>query len=130
MKVTNLDGSITNLIFDVHQYLDSDDSGTSTTCTTNNVAAFQTLGNYLRTNKRQAFLSETGGGNTSSCETDVCQELAELNSYSDVFLGWTGWAAGEFATSYALSLTPTQSGSTWTDQPLLTQCIAGLFKSS
>jgi endoglucanase len=29
-KVTNPDGSITGLIFDVHKYLDSDNSGTNT----------------------------------------------------------------------------------------------------
>ena len=127
-KVTNLDGSTTNLIFDVHQYLDSDNSGTHATCTHNNVAAFQTLGDSLRTNSRKAILTETGGGATdSSCLTMVCQELQALNSYSDVFLGWTGWAAGMFDTSYVLTETPTLSGSTWTDQPLVKQCIAGEF---
>ncbi|KAK5128940.1 hypothetical protein LTR85_000273 [Meristemomyces frigidus] len=131
MTVTNIDGSTTNLIFDVHQYLDSDNSGTNAACATNNVDSFETLGAWLRTNKRQAMLTETGGGPTdSTCLTDVCQELATLNSYSDVFLGWTGWAAGMFATSYVLSETPTQSGTTWTDQELVTQCIAGMFKKS
>ena len=131
LKVTNGDsaGTTTNLIFDVHAYLDSDNSGTHTSCTTNNVGAFDTLGAWLRTNKRQAILTETGGGpSDSSCLTDVCQELAELNKYSDVFIGWTGWAAGMFDTSYTLSETPTLSGSTWTDQPLVKQCIAGMFK--
>jgi len=128
-KVTNLDGSYTNLIFDVHRYLDSDNSGTHASCTTNNVAAFTTLGNYLRTNKRQAILTETGGGATdSSCLTNLCQQLATLNTYSDVFLGWTGWSAGMFDTSYVLSETPTLSGSIWTDQPLVKQCIVGQFK--
>jgi endoglucanase len=28
-KVVNPDGSVTNLIFDVHKYLDSDNSGTN-----------------------------------------------------------------------------------------------------
>ncbi|KAK3072419.1 Endoglucanase EG-II [Teratosphaeriaceae sp. CCFEE 6253] len=128
-KVTNLDGSTTNLIFDVHRYLDSDNSGTHASCTTNNVAAFTTLGNYLRTNKRQAILTETGGGpNDSSCLTALCQQFDTLNSYSDVFLGWTGWAAGKFDTSYVLSETPTLSGGVYTDQPLVKQCIVGKFK--
>ncbi|KAK4550439.1 hypothetical protein LTR36_000017 [Oleoguttula mirabilis] len=131
ITVVNLDGSTTNLIFDVHQYLDSDNSGTNAACATNNVASFTTLGQWLRTNSRKAMLTETGGGATdSTCLTDVCQELALLNTYSDVFLGWTGWAAGMFATSYVLSETPTLSGTTWTDQELVTQCIAGMFKKS
>jgi endoglucanase len=131
LNVTNLDGSTDNIIFDVHKYLDSDNSGTNAACATNNVAVFQTLGEWLRTNKRQAILSETGGGPTqSSCYTDLCQELSELNTYSDVYLGWVGWAAGMFATSYVLSETPTQSGSTWTDQELVTKCIVGMFKGN
>lgn len=32
--VTNPDGSVTNLVFDVHKYLDSDNSGTHAECTT------------------------------------------------------------------------------------------------
>jgi len=125
IKVTNLDGSTTNLIFDVHKYLDSDNSGTHTSCTTNNVAVFQTLGDWLRTNKRQAILSETGGGpSDSSCLQDVCQELAELNLYSDVYLGWTGWAAGAFDSTYTLTETPNGNQ----DVPLVKQCIAGQFR--
>ena len=37
-------------------------------------------------------------------------------------------AAGMFDTSYVLSETPTLSGTTYTDQPLVKQCIAGKFK--
>ena len=74
------------------------------------------------------MLTETGGGNVQSCLVDVCQELATLNSYSDVFVGWVGWAAGAFDTSYVLTETPTLSGGRWTDQALVKQCIAGQFK--
>lgn len=74
------------------------------------------------------MLTETGGGSSdSSCLTDVCSELRTLKTNSDVFLGWTGWAAGMFDTSYVLSLTPSGSVGAYTDQKLLTQCIAGLF---
>ncbi|EMC92290.1 glycoside hydrolase family 5 protein [Baudoinia panamericana UAMH 10762] len=127
--VTNPDGTTTNLIFDVHQYLDSDNSGTHSNCVTNNSASFTTLAQWLRQNGRQAILTETGGGpSDSSCLTDVCQELDTLNTNSDVYLGWIGWGAGSFDTSYVLSETPTVSGSTYTDQKLVTQCIAGKFK--
>jgi endoglucanase len=126
-KVKNLDGSTTNLIFDVHQYLDSDGSGTHTTCTTNNVEAFNTLGAWLRTNKRQAILTETGGSDDSSCLTMLCEQFDAMNKYSDVYLGWTGWSAGMFATSYELSEVPTKSGSSWTDKQIVTKCVAGKF---
>ncbi|GAB7359867.1 hypothetical protein MBLNU230_g7395t1 [Neophaeotheca triangularis] len=126
-SITNVDGSKDNLIFDVHQYLDSDGSGTSTECSTDHADDFAELGDWLRDNNRQAILTETGGGNTDSCERDVCSMLDQLNSYSDVYLGWTGWAAGQFDSSYELSETPTKNGDSWTDQPIVEQCIAGKF---
>jgi endoglucanase len=78
MGVTNPDGSTTNLIFDVHKYLDSDNSGTHAECVKSNVDIFTTLATWLRSNQRQALLSETGGGNVQSCETYLCQEVAYL----------------------------------------------------
>jgi endoglucanase len=52
--VVNLDGSYTDLIFDVHQYLDSGTSGTSPVCANNGVTNLDTLAIWLRSNKRQA----------------------------------------------------------------------------
>lgn len=51
-----------------------------------------------------------------------------LDSYNaDVYLGWIGWAAGSFATSYALSETPTYANGVWTDTGIVTNCVAGKF---
>ncbi|CAD6440267.1 a4d1e733-b7c2-4844-9ae4-1dad932047d2 [Sclerotinia trifoliorum] len=123
-KVTNPDGTTTNLIFDVHKYLDSDNSGTNPECVTNNIDnAFAPLATWLRANGRQAILTETGGGNVASCETYLCQEVAYLNANSDVYLGYLGWAAGSFDTNYTLTETPYGSGSSMTDQPLVAACL-------
>lgn len=128
-NITNIDGTTTNLIFDVHAYLDSDGSGTSTTCTTSNSDAFSTLGDWLRTNGRKAFLTETGGGQSSStCLQYLCAQFDTLNEYGDVYMGWVGWAAGAFDSTYALAETPTGSGSSLTDCELVTQCIVGKFQ--
>ena len=80
-KVTNLDGSTTNLIFDVHQYYDADNSGTHVNCVGNQIdGAFAPLATWLRANKRQALLSETGGGsNDASCLTSMCFLLHSLS---------------------------------------------------
>jgi len=119
-KVTNPDGSKTNLVFDVHQYLDSDNSGTHSNCVTDNTAGLASLQSTLASAGRQAILSETGGGSSdSSCLTDVCAEIAYINNHSGQFLGYTGWSAGSFDTSYVLSLTPTYSNGKWTDVPLM-----------
>ncbi|OCH93916.1 endoglucanase [Obba rivulosa] len=123
--VTNPDGSITNLVFDVHKYLDSDNSGTNAECVTNNIDdAWEPLTQWLRCNGRQAFNTETGGGNTASCETYMCQQVTYQQQNSDVLLGYVGWAAGNFMNTYVLSETPTESGSTWTDAALVSACMA------
>ena len=77
--VKNIDGSTTNLIFDVHKYLDSDNSGTNAECVSNQISeAFAPLATALKAAGRQAIVTETGGGNTASCAKFVCQEIAFL----------------------------------------------------
>ena len=123
--IKDSDGTTTKLIYDIHQYLDSDGSGTHAECVTDHVSDVLTpLASYLRSAKRIAFLTETGGGNVASCVTDVCSELSYLNANSDVFLGWVGWAAGGFDTTYVLTETPNGN----TDQLIVSSCIAGKFQ--
>jgi len=135
-NITNADGTTTNLIFDVHQYLDPDGSGTNSTCDHNNVvtnassdttAAFPPLAAWLRENGRLAFLSETGGSSDSSCLLNLCEQFKYLMENSDVFLGWTGWGAGSFVTSYVLSETPFGDVGAYVDQAIVTQCVAGIY---
>lgn len=124
--VRNLDDTTTNLIFDVHKYCDVDNSGSHAECVTNNIdTAFAPLATSLRAIGRQAMLTETGGGNTASCVTFVCEELAYLNSNADVYLGYVGWSAGAFQPSwdYVDSLVPTESGNTWMDTLLMSSCF-------
>ncbi|THU89939.1 endoglucanase [Dendrothele bispora CBS 962.96] len=125
-KVKNPDGSITGLIFDVHKYLDFDNSGTNQECTTNNIDdAWAPLAQWLRCNGRQAFNTETGGGNVASCITFMCQQIAFQAQNSDVFLGYVGWAAGNFQPgSYVLGETPSGGGTSWMDTSLVESCMA------
>jgi len=125
LPITNPDGSTTNLVFDVHKYLDSDNSGTHTECVTDNISdAFQPLATWLRSNNRQALNTETGGGNTASCAQYLCSQIAFVNANSDVYLGYIGWAAGSFTSTYELTEVPTGSGSNWQDTSLVKACIA------
>lgn len=124
LGVTNPDGTTDGLVFDVHKYLDSDNSGTHTECTTDNVSgAFEPLAAWLRQHGRQALNTETGGGNTQSCETDLCAQLAFMRKNTDVFLGVVGWAAGAFDATYELVETPTKQGSSWADTALVKACL-------
>jgi hypothetical protein len=108
------------LVLDAHQYFDSDGSGTSTSCSTNNLSVFQTFVAWLRTNGRTAILSEFGGGNNAECATYISAALSYLLDNSDVLLGFTAWSAGAFDTTYALNLAPNSDGS---DQYLWTNAI-------
>ncbi|RDX54717.1 endoglucanase [Lentinus brumalis] len=125
IKVTNPDGSTTNLVFDVHKYLDSDNSGTHEECVTNNIDnAWAPLAEWLRCNGRQAFNTETGGGNVASCQQFMCEQVAFQNANSDVFLGYVGWAAGNFYQGYALGEVPTYTNGQWVDTSLVSSCLA------
>ncbi|KAI9727971.1 MAG: hypothetical protein M1828_005376 [Chrysothrix sp. TS-e1954] len=127
LSVKNPTGDVDNLVFDVHQYFDADSSGTSSDCATDKVSdSFEPLATWLRQNKRQAFLSEFGGGNVQSCFNHVCSALDYLNKNADVYMGWTGWAAGAFSSTYALSEVPNGSQ----DTPLVQKCVSGKFKGS
>ena len=109
----------------VTEYLDSDNSGTHTECVTDNISsAFSPLATWLRTNKRQAMNTETGGGNTASCQKYLCQQLQFMNQNSDVFLGYVGWSAGAFdPNKYELSEVPVKQGNSWRDSSLVTACL-------
>ncbi|KAI0963964.1 Manganese dependent endoglucanase Eg5A [Taiwanofungus camphoratus] len=116
LNVTDPLGGTERLIFDVHKYLDYDNSGTHAECVTNNTEVLETLVSWLQANgNRQAVLSETGGGNTASCETYLYEELAYVKSAYPSLVGFSVWAAGAFPTTYILSVTPNANG---TDQPL------------
>ena len=148
-SIQDYDGSRNRLIYEVHQYLDGA-GGTETQCVTNGVEdSLAALTSYLRSVGRKAMLTETGGGNVASCQTDVCAELSHLNYNSDVWLGWVGWAAGKiyapffpfiisynprrtlkvllgsFQSNYVLSEVPNGNK----DTLLVSSCIAGKFNN-
>ncbi|KAL1864617.1 hypothetical protein Daus18300_007634 [Diaporthe australafricana] len=123
MNVTNPDGTTDNLLLDIHKYLDEDNSGTHETCTTDNVDAFTTVADFLRSAGRKGIVSETGASSDSTCFTDFCSQNSFINQNSDVFVGLVGWGAGSFDTSYILSLTPSKQNNQLVDNQLMQQCV-------
>ncbi|KZP31156.1 glycoside hydrolase family 5 protein [Athelia psychrophila] len=119
--LTDPAGGTSQLIFDVHMYLDGNGSGQSTECVTDNVGVLTTLVTWLKSvGNRQALLSETGGGSTTSCEKYLKSELAYVKANSEYIVGFTVWAAGSFDTTYNLTVTPNADGS---DQPIWTDAV-------
>lgn len=66
LGIKNPDGTTDNLILDIHKYLDIDNSGTHSLCTTDNTDAFTSVAQFLRTNGRKGFVSETGASKDTS----------------------------------------------------------------
>lgn len=86
--VTNPDKSTTNLLFDLHKYLDIDNSGSNTECVMDNVAdTFEPVAAWLRINKRQAIVSETGAGVSSESVSMCYPILTRVLTYFVVLQG-------------------------------------------
>ena len=70
-----------NFAIEMHQYLDSDASGTSGTCVSNTIGKERVSAAtaWLKANNYKGFLGEYGGGANSVCQTAV--RLTTLNPY-------------------------------------------------
>jgi len=101
-----------NFIFEVHQYLDSDGSGTHEDCvsTTIGVERLTNFTAWARTNKYKAFLGEFAGGNNPTCQQAVEGMLTYMEQNADVYVGWSWWAAGPWWGTYMYSIAPTSTG--------------------
>ncbi|KAI6778374.1 Endoglucanase EG-II [Emericellopsis cladophorae] len=126
-KISNPDGSKDGLILDLHKYLDINNSGTHVECTTDNVAGFKTIGDWLRKNKRQAIISETGASLDPTCIEKFCTQNEYIAKNTDVFIGFVGWGAGSFGFRYVMSLTPSGESGNFKDNELMTECIIKPF---
>ena len=108
----NLRDPANNMIFEVHQYLDGDYSGTSSTCQSESigVTTLQQFTDWARRNNHRAFLGEFGGGANDTCMKALDRMLTYMEDNADVWTGWTYWAAGAWWGSYFTSVEPTSSG--------------------
>ncbi len=89
---------IDNYGFEVHQYMDEDLSGTHEACVNADIAvnAIARLSDWLRANGKRAFLGEFGGSQEPACLAGLKRMTAEMADDSDVWLGWTYWAGGDW----------------------------------
>ncbi len=103
VKITD---SAHNFAYEVHQYFDSDSSGTSSTCVDVNIgvtriAAFSA---WARTNHVKGFLGEFGGGRNDVCYSAVSNLLEAITNDPDVWAGWTYWSAGAWQPNYMFNI--------------------------
>lgn len=96
------------IVFEMHQYLDSDGSGTSESCVSSTIGQerVESATQWLKDNSLKGFLGEFAGGVNSQCETAVEGLLSYMSENSDVWLGAEWWSAGPMWGNYMYSLEP------------------------
>ncbi|HYX90376.1 MAG TPA: glycoside hydrolase family 5 protein, partial [Myxococcaceae bacterium] len=115
VALLNIRDPANNVAFEVHQYLDSDSSGTSTSCVSSTIGSerLRDFTAWLRLNGKKGFLGEFGAGTSQTCLAALDDLLGHLDANRDVYIGWTYWAGGPWWDNSWYSIEPTGS----TDQP-------------
>lgn len=107
-----------NFAFELHQYLDSNFSGTHTACTRvdDAVGSLEDVTAWLRKTGNRGFLGEFGGSGEPACLKGIAEMVATINDAKDVWTGWTYWVSGDWwPASEPMNITPTKDG----DRPQL-----------
>ncbi|PPQ70299.1 hypothetical protein CVT26_014584 [Gymnopilus dilepis] len=96
-----------NVAVQMHQYLDSDGSGTSGTCVSSTIGSerLQAATQWLQQNNLKGFLGEIGAGSNPTCISAVQGALCAMQQ-SGVWLGALWWAAGPWWGTYFQSIEP------------------------
>jgi endoglucanase len=96
------------LVYEMHQYLDSDGSGTSATCVNSTIGAERLTAAtaWLKQHRKQAILGEFAGGDNEVCQEAVTGMLSLMAKNTDVWKGAIWWAAGPWWGDYIYSIEP------------------------
>ncbi len=114
-----------NYIYEVHQYLDADSSGTSATCDAapEGSQSLMAFTQWARTNGKRAMIGELGAADNATCLGNLEDFLSYVDQNRDVFAGWTYWSAGPWWGTYMYSIEPSSTG---TDAPQLATLVKHL----
>lgn len=107
---TNFVDPANNFLFDLHQYFDSNYSGTNYLCTATMsvVTGYESWANQSQPTRR-SFVSEYAGSRDISCQ-NIVEEFAQHLLVSDLYAGWTWWAGGPEWGNVALGSMPPPYG--------------------
>ncbi|KAL4955579.1 glycoside hydrolase superfamily [Aspergillus filifer] len=97
-----------NIVYEMHQYLDSDGSGTSEVCVSGTIGSERVASatQWLKDNGKVGIIGEFAGGDNDVCQEAVTGLLDALAANSDVWLGALWWAAGPWWGNYMYSFEP------------------------
>ena len=110
-----------NYVYELHQYLDSNYSGTHPECKSEQVGveALTAVTDWLRQHHKRGVLGEFGAGNNPTCRAARDAMLSHMGANRDVWIGWTYWAAGAWPARYFTSEQPVNGVDTAQMQVLL-----------
>jgi len=123
MVMKGIVDSMNNYAIEVHQYFDSDSSGTSTSCVseTIGVEGITDFTAWCKENHLKAYLGEFAAAANPTCGGAVDKTLKYMEDNSDVWLGWAWWAAGPWwGESYVSTIEPSPTGE---DKPQLSYLL-------
>lgn len=108
-SLVNLRDPENKLVYQMHQYLDSDGSGTHTECVSSTIfrERLQAATQWLKQNGKQGVIGEFAGGNNQQCIDALKDGLAYLGQNTDVWWGALWWAAGPWWGDYSKLLPST-----------------------
>ena len=97
-----------NYSLEVHQYLDSDNSGTNRTVSsqTIGVSRLSAITEWAKANDQHLFLGEFGVSNEPDAVVALDRMLQFMEQNADVWTGATYWAGGSGWGDYMLSIQP------------------------
>jgi endoglucanase len=97
-----------NFVFEIHQYLDEDSSGTKGGCVSRTIGRerLQGVTRWLREQRARAILGEFGVDRSETCLAALDDLLLFLRENGDVWIGWNYWAGGDWWGDYPKSVQP------------------------
>jgi len=116
---TGVQDPLNNYAFEVHQYLDSDGSGTHTNVVsaTIGVDRLTAVTQWAEANGAKLFLGEYGVASDATSLTAMDNMLTYMQQHTDVWQGATYWAGGPWWGNYMYSIEPTGTVGHYVDKP-------------
>jgi endoglucanase len=95
-SLVNLKDPQNKLVYQMHQYLDTDGSGTHTECVSNTIfkERLTAATGWLKENKKKGLIGEFAAGNGTVCVEALKGGLGYMAENADVWMGAAWWAAG------------------------------------
>jgi endoglucanase len=106
--MTKIVDPVNHYLFEVHQYLDADCSGSHSEAVSATIGSerLRRFTEWCRARHRQAFLGEFGAAANATSQAAIEDMLAYMEANADVWSGFTWWSAGSWWGDYMYSIEP------------------------